>query len=125
MAIISQTITNLGPVAKRGTVSRGEYVASREDWEDHLTQVTVGEINTWSTQANVVRNEMNAFANVIVQIKDDSESIKEDIDTQKTQIDNKYTEIMGYTIPTEATYNETTIDAKVRMSQVLSLTNSI
>jgi hypothetical protein len=63
MAIISQTITNLGPVAKRGTVSRGDYVASREDWEDHLTQVTVGEINTWSTQANALSAEVNQIYN--------------------------------------------------------------
>jgi uncharacterized coiled-coil DUF342 family protein len=121
MAEITQTIGEIGTVPVEGSDTFRED-ASRV-WNELKTAIP--QINTFGTQTNAVRNEMNAFANVVVQIKDDSESIKEDIDTQKTQIDNKYTEIMGYTIPTEATYNETTIDAKVRMSQVLSLTNSI
>lgn len=57
----------------------------------------------------------------ISQMKAGIESIKKDIDTKKTQIDLKHQEVMSKVIPTEATYNETTIDGKVRMSQILNL----
>jgi hypothetical protein len=112
MATISQTITNLGPVAKRGTVSRGEYVASREDWEDHLTQVTVGEINTWSTQANAVRNEVNSNAS-IAQTSATTATTKASIaTTAASTAEAAKNAIQGYVVPTEATYTYSDIDLK-------------
>ena len=79
------------------------------------------EISLFIPQANALRNEVNSSRDSVMLIKSDIESIKNDIDTKKTQIDLKHQEVMSKVIPTEATYNETTIDGKVRMSQILNL----
>lgn len=57
----------------------------------------------------------------ISQMKTSIETTKNNVDNLKKDIDLKHQEVMSKVIPTEATYNETTIDDKVRMSQILNL----
>lgn len=79
------------------------------------------EISLFIPQANSLRNEVNSSRDSVMLIKSDIQTIKTEIDQKKSQIDLKHQEVMSKVIPTEATYNESTIDDKVRMSQILNL----
>lgn len=57
----------------------------------------------------------------ISQMKAGVETTKKNVEEIEKNINLKHQEVMSKVIPTEATYNETTIDGKVRMSQILNL----
>ena len=57
----------------------------------------------------------------ISQMKISVEITKKNVDDLKKDIDIKHQQVMSKVIPTEATYNEETIDNKVKMSQILNL----
>jgi predicted nucleic acid-binding Zn-ribbon protein len=122
---MSQITTTISPFTK--TPSRQNPLTFSEDMDVRLSEENsrIEQMNSVSAEMNAVSNEINASETAVQRIKDDVIDLNNDIDSKKSQIDDKYTEIMSYTIPTEATYNEDTIDAKVRMSQVLNITNSI
>lgn len=54
-------------------------------------------------------------------MKTSIETTKKNVDDLKKDIDSKHKEVMNRVIPIEATYSETTINDKVRMSQILNL----
>ena len=92
----------------------------------------IPKINEWSTQANDVRSEINGMRETVLSAtgsadaaRDSAISAKnEAIEAKDLALSTKaYME--SYVVPTESTYNPTTIDSKIRMAQVLTLTESI
>ena len=82
-------------------------------------------LNIFGAQLNTTQNEINASETAVQNMKKNIESINTEIDSKKLEIDTKHSEVMNRVIPTEATYNEQTIDEKVQMSQILNLTGAI
>ena len=83
------------------------------------------DIQNFISKLNIFTAQTNATETAINTMQTSINKTNEDIDFKKIDIDIKHNEIMSYTIPTEATYNTATIDDKVRMSQILNMTNSI
>ena len=109
-----KTVTNLPVVV-------GRYDADFINTADAFLNA----LPTFCTQLNSSINEINATEAGILDTKNKIDTTYEDIKVKKTDIDNKYEEIQQYVIPEEATYSEETIEEKLRMNQILVLTNSI
>lgn len=133
MSKIDQRISLYPAVSER---TDENFYDDYENWTMHGANVVAEEQNIMADQMNAVADEISmkqlqitasigAAQESMLDIKSSTESIQTDINTKKSQIDIKHTQIMGYVIPTSATYSEDTIDKKIRMSQVLNLTNSI
>jgi translation elongation factor EF-1beta len=76
------------------------------------------EMNEMATDMDSVAFNVDTSANMAI-------SAKEEAVNAKNEAVNAKNVILGYVIPTNATYNPETIENKVRMSQILTLTNSI
>lgn len=84
----------------------------------------VPKINNTVTDIDTTVNAINARELSVSSMKTSIEATKNNVDTLKQDIDLKHQEVMSKVIPTQATYNETTIDGKVRMSQILNITGA-
>lgn len=103
-------------------------------YEDFENWVRHG-VNNAAVEENAIRNEINNTIDdinatvvsisekdtAISQMKAGIETTKKNVEEIKKNIDLKHQEVISKVIPIEATYNETTIDGKVRMSQILNL----
>lgn len=87
--------------------------------------IFISQIQTWTGQLNDTTTNINAQIDSITLIEDNIEEIQEDVEAINTNVNAKYEEIKEYVIPEEATLSPQAIEDKIRMSQVLNMTNSI
>ena len=59
MAEITQVISTIPAAGHRGVDTRDNFVTKQEAFQDHLTITTVGELNTYKTQVNLVAADIN------------------------------------------------------------------
>lgn len=122
---MNQVTTRITPFTT--TPSRQKPLTFSADMDTRLSEENsrIEAMNNMSDEMNKVANDINARDLSISNMKNDIDATYEDIKDKKTDIDNKYEEIQQYVIPEEATYSEETIEKKLRMNQILVLTNSI
>lgn len=87
--------------------------------------VIIGQINTANGEVMVLRQQVSELA---LQVSiDAAQTAKDVIQTAKdatAAVDAKNV-ILGYVIPTEATYSPDTIEAKIDMAETLTLTGAL
>jgi hypothetical protein len=81
--------------------------------------------NAMSIEMNEMASDMDSVAINVDTSANMAISAKEEAVNAKTEAVNAKNAILGYVVPTNATYSPTTIEEKIRMSIVLALTSAI
>jgi len=114
--------------------SRQKPETFSEDMDIRLSEENsrIEQMNTQSDEMNAVADEVQGLRDDTARLRNEADSIRNDALNAKNEavtakdlaIDAKEY-IESYVVPTDATYTPEAIDAKVRMSQILAITNSI
>lgn len=82
ISTISQTISTLPSPPHRGVDVQTVFVNKQEDFQDHLADNTINELNTLKTQLNTTVGEMNT---AVTQVNNDASSASTSATTATTQ----------------------------------------
>lgn len=134
--MIEETVPGIvqytGTIPDKSTQTPVEFANNVYPFHLYVNNTFVPQVDAITSSLNILSSEINQTAQdiyadkgVVVESKNTVLEKVDHIDTVESRVNDKYNVIASYVVPPDATYNYSAIDAKVRMSQVLTLTNSI
>ena len=112
MASITQVISSIPEAGHRGVDSRTAFVNKQEAFQDALTDVFVGQINSLGNEINLVRNEMNILKNQAETVTATASSSAttstqkaSEANTSANQALTYKNQLQGYVIPAGTSYS--------------------